>query len=295
MARLGGDEFALLLEDVHAAEVSSACDRILAALGRGRPGRGPPALACRPASASPSATAARPPRACCATPTWRCTRPSPAARTSTSSTSAPIGRSRLQRLELVESLRSSVDRRRPGPRLPADRARRAPAGSPASRRWPAGSRTASTCRPTSSSASPRTPASWWPLGDVVLEHAARDAPAIVQAAGGDVNVCVNISAKQLREPDFVADRARAGADGRRRAGARDHRAGRHRQRPGVPGGDAGPRRPRRPVRHRRLRGRLLLDRLPAGHAGADHQDRPVVLREHRPRRALVRRCCAPSR
>ena len=34
--------------------------------------------------------------------------------------------------------------------------------------------------------------------------------------------------------------------------------------------------------------RVLLDRLPAGHAGADHQDRPVVLGEHRPRRALLR-------
>jgi EAL domain-containing protein (putative c-di-GMP-specific phosphodiesterase class I) len=53
------------------------------------------------------------------------------------------------------------------------------------------------------------------LGDVVLEQAARDAPAIMRAAGGDVNVSVNISAKQLREPDFVSkvERALATMDG----------------------------------------------------------------------------------
>jgi EAL domain-containing protein (putative c-di-GMP-specific phosphodiesterase class I) len=39
---------------------------------------------------------------------------------------------------------------------------------------------------------------------VVLAHAARDAPAILAASGGDVNVSVNVSAKQMREPDFVA-------------------------------------------------------------------------------------------
>ena len=48
------------------------------------------------------------------------------------------------------------------------------------------------------------------LGDVVLDQAARDAAVIKQAAGtGDINVSVNISAKQLREPDFVAKVERA--------------------------------------------------------------------------------------
>jgi EAL domain-containing protein (putative c-di-GMP-specific phosphodiesterase class I) len=41
------------------------------------------------------------------------------------------------------------------------------------------------------------------LGDVVLAHAARDAPAIMAAAGDALNISVNVSAKQLREPDFV--------------------------------------------------------------------------------------------
>jgi EAL domain-containing protein (putative c-di-GMP-specific phosphodiesterase class I) len=48
------------------------------------------------------------------------------------------------------------------------------------------------------------------LGDVVLDQAARDAAVIKQAAGaGDINVSVNISAKQLREPDFVSKVERA--------------------------------------------------------------------------------------
>jgi EAL domain-containing protein (putative c-di-GMP-specific phosphodiesterase class I) len=47
------------------------------------------------------------------------------------------------------------------------------------------------------------------LGDVVLNQAAHDARLIAQAAGGSVNVSVNISAKQLREPDFVTKVERA--------------------------------------------------------------------------------------
>jgi EAL domain-containing protein (putative c-di-GMP-specific phosphodiesterase class I) len=37
----------------------------------------------------------------------------------------------------------------------------------------------------------------------VLAKAAADAPALLEAAGGDLQIAVNISARQLREPDFV--------------------------------------------------------------------------------------------
>ena len=50
-----------------------------------------------------------------------------------------------------------------------------------------------------------------PLGDVVLARAAADAPALLEAAGGDLTISVNISAKQLREADFV-DKVRATRD-----------------------------------------------------------------------------------
>jgi EAL domain-containing protein (putative c-di-GMP-specific phosphodiesterase class I) len=39
---------------------------------------------------------------------------------------------------------------------------------------------------------------------VVLAQAARDSAAILKSAGSDINISVNISAKQLREPDFVS-------------------------------------------------------------------------------------------
>jgi EAL domain-containing protein (putative c-di-GMP-specific phosphodiesterase class I) len=47
------------------------------------------------------------------------------------------------------------------------------------------------------------------LGDVVLAQAARDAAAIMAAAGSDLNISVNVSAKQMREPDFVSKIERA--------------------------------------------------------------------------------------
>ena len=89
-----------------------------------------------------------------------------------------IGRSRLQRLELVESLRASVAARRPHARLPARGRAPRPAGSPASRRWPAGSPTASTCRPTCSSGWPRRPVSSSRSARWCSSQAARDTAAI---------------------------------------------------------------------------------------------------------------------
>ena len=157
-----------------------------------------------------------------------------------------IGRSRLQRLELVESLRAPW---RAGdlPLVYQPVVAPPPAGSPVSRRWPAGSSNGVDVPP-----------------DVFIRVAeetglvvrarrrgARARPpatrrSLREAAGGRRStISVNISAKQLREPDFVAKVERAVAiDGRRRAGAGDHRARRHRQRPGVDGGDADARRAR---------------------------------------------------
>ena len=37
----------------------------------------------------------------------------------------------------------------------------------------------------------------------MLARAAQEAPALLEAAGGELTIGVNISAKQLREPDFV--------------------------------------------------------------------------------------------
>jgi diguanylate cyclase (GGDEF)-like protein len=42
------------------------------------------------------------------------------------------------------------------------------------------------------------------LGDLVMQQVAADAPLLRDAAGGDLTVSVNISAQQLRAPDFVS-------------------------------------------------------------------------------------------
>jgi EAL domain-containing protein (putative c-di-GMP-specific phosphodiesterase class I) len=42
-----------------------------------------------------------------------------------------------------------------------------------------------------------------PLGDLVLEQAVLDAAALREVAGDDIAISVNVSAKQLREPEFV--------------------------------------------------------------------------------------------
>jgi diguanylate cyclase (GGDEF)-like protein len=42
------------------------------------------------------------------------------------------------------------------------------------------------------------------LGDLVMQQVAADAPILHEASGGDLTVSLNISAQQLRAPDFVA-------------------------------------------------------------------------------------------
>jgi EAL domain-containing protein (putative c-di-GMP-specific phosphodiesterase class I) len=121
-----------------------------------------------------------------------------------------IGRSRLQRLELVESLRASVAA---GDLTlvyqPVVRAATGTiTGVEALARW----RTNGVDVPPDvfirvAEESGLVVA----LGDVVLDQAAEAARVLVEAAGGDLNMAVNISAKQLREPEFVSkvERARA--------------------------------------------------------------------------------------
>jgi diguanylate cyclase (GGDEF)-like protein len=149
VARLGGDEFALLLEDVNPAEVSTACQRILTALSRGAH------VAGHQLSLSASIGVAFGDSS--ETPTWRCTRPSPGARTSTSSTSARSAGPGCS----ASSSSSPFDPRWPPGTSPWCTSRSCappPAGSSASRRSRGGSPTGSTYPPTCSSGSRRRPA-----------------------------------------------------------------------------------------------------------------------------------------
>jgi len=200
VARLGGDEFALLLEDVDTAQVSSACERILASLGRGVD------VAGHSLSLSASIGVAFGENSETAESMLRNAdlamyEAKSRGKNQYVEYERAIGRSRLQRLELVESLRSSVANHelnlvyQPIVRASTGRI----TGVEALARWRSNGvdvppdvfiRIAEESGLVVS------------LGDVVLTQAARDAAAI-QAAGGQINIAVNISAKQMREPDFV--------------------------------------------------------------------------------------------
>jgi EAL domain-containing protein (putative c-di-GMP-specific phosphodiesterase class I) len=113
-----------------------------------------------------------------------------------------IGQARLQRLELVEALRHAIDDRELDvvyqPVVATDTGRIA--GVEALARW----RLNGAEVPTEVFVQIAEDTGLVvPLGALVLEQVSHDAPALREAAGGPISVSVNVSARQLREPDFV--------------------------------------------------------------------------------------------
>ena len=295
VARLGGDEFALLLEDVHPPEVSTACDRILAALSRGAHVAGHQ-LALSASIGVAFGDSSETAESMLRNADLAMYEAKARGKNQWVEYERAIGRSRLQRLELVESLRASVAA---GDLTlvyqPVVRASTGfITGVEALARWKSNG---VDVPPDVFIRVAEETGLVVALGDVVLDQAARDAAVIEQAAGaGDINVSVNISAKQLREPDFVSkvERAMAKMDGAD-AGPGDHRARRHRQRPGVDERDDHAGRARRAVRDRRLRGRAS-PRSATCRTCRCRSSRPTC----RSRRASTAtsgpaRCCARSR
>ena len=235
VARLGGDEFALLLEDVHPPEVSTGLRpdprRALPRRARRRPPPRRSSASIGVAFGDSSETA----ESMLRNADLAMYEAKSRGKNQWVEYERAIGRSRLQRLELVESLRASVAAGdltlvyQPVVRASTGYI----TGVEALARWKSNG---VDVPPDVFIRVAEETGLVVALGDVVLEQAARDAAAIMRAAGGDINVSVNISAKQLREPDFVAkvERALATMDGAG-AGPGDHRARRHRQRPGVDG------------------------------------------------------------
>lgn len=201
VARLGGDEFALLLEDVNAPEVTSACERILASLGRGA------WVAGHQLSLSASIGVAFGDSGDTAESMLRNAdlamyEAKSRGKNQYVEYDRAIGRSRLQRLELVESLRTSLA----GGDLELVYQPIVRVGTG----WITGVEALARWRSKGVDVPPdvfirvaEETGLVVALGDVVLEHAVHDAPAIEAAAGGDIKVSVNVSAKQMREPDFV--------------------------------------------------------------------------------------------
>jgi diguanylate cyclase (GGDEF)-like protein len=207
VARLGGDEFALLLEDVHPPEVSSACERILAALSRGAHVAGHHlslSASIGVAFGDSSETA----ESMLRNADLAMYEAKSRGKNQWVEYERAIGRSRLQRLELVESLRASVAAGdlslvyQPVVRASTGRI----TGVEALARWKSNG---VDVQPDVFIRVAEETGLVVALGDVVMEKAARDARLILEAAGGDINVSVNISAKQLREPDFVSKVERA--------------------------------------------------------------------------------------
>jgi diguanylate cyclase (GGDEF)-like protein len=202
VARLGGDEFALLLEDVHPPEVSSACERILEALSRGAHVAGHQlslSASIGVAFGDSSETA----ESMLRNADLAMYEAKSRGKNQFVEYERAIGRSRLQRLELVESLRASVAAGdlslvyQPVVRASTGRI----TGVEALARWKSNG---VDVPPDVFIRVAEETGLVVALGDVVLDQAARDAPALMEAAGGDINISVNISAKQMREADFVS-------------------------------------------------------------------------------------------
>jgi diguanylate cyclase (GGDEF)-like protein len=215
VARLGGDEFAVLLEDVRQSEVDSACGRILRALaapihvaGHALALTGSIGVAFGDGSDTSEAMLRNADLAMYEAKTR--------GKNQFVTYEGALGRSRLQRLELVEALRASLSRGdlqlvyQPVVRAGTGRI----TGVEALARW---QHNGAEIPPDTFIKAAEESGLVVPLGDVVLDKAAADASRLLEAAGGDLTIAVNISAKQLREPDFV-EKVRRTRDSMRGAG-----------------------------------------------------------------------------
>jgi diguanylate cyclase (GGDEF)-like protein len=201
VARLGGDEFAVLLEDVTVGEVVEITDRILDALTTSVDVAGTTvALGASIGIAYGDGTESG--EALLRQADLAMYEAKGRGKAQYVSYEPSIGHARLQRLELVEALRTAIDRRalevvyQPVVATESGRI----AGVEALSRWQLDGT--------------EVPAEVFvriaedtglvvELGELILAQVAHDAPALREAAGGPISMSVNVSARQLREPGFV--------------------------------------------------------------------------------------------
>ena len=201
VARLGGDEFAVLLEDVLTPEVDSTCERLLATLGDGVTvvaERVPLGASIGVAFGSPSDTADDLIR----NADIAMYQAKALGKNRYVTYDESLGATRVRRLELLEALRAALAARdlqvAYQPVVEATTGRII--GVEALARW-------------THDGKPITPDVFIPaaednglivpLGELVLDLVADDAPALIQAAGGPISIAVNVSAQQLRDAGFV--------------------------------------------------------------------------------------------
>jgi len=202
VARLGGDEFAILLEDVRPNQVDSTCERILEALRPGSivAGHQVPlsvSIGVAPGDTGDSAE--------------HLLRNADIAMYEAKALGkdqhvqyeGALGRSRVQRLELMESLQAAVANGQLSlvyqPVVTVDTGKIV--GVEALARWTSNG---VNVPPDLFIGAAEESGLILALGDLVLDLAAADAARLREAAGGPLSIAVNISAQQLRNPAFVA-------------------------------------------------------------------------------------------
>ena len=201
VARLGGDEFAILLEDVRSAEVDAACERVLEAL---RPGvmvsghKVPLGASIGVAMGDTGRSAEHLLR----NADMAMYEAKARGKDQYVQYQRSLGQCKVQRLELLESLRASVAEGdlslvyQPVVHVGTGRI----AGVEALARWTSNG---VSVQPDVFIRAAEESGLIVALGEVVLDLAVADAQKLLAASGGPLSLGVNISPKQLREPDFV--------------------------------------------------------------------------------------------
>jgi diguanylate cyclase (GGDEF)-like protein len=201
VARLGGDEFAVLLEDVTVGEVVEISDRILDALSEGVEVAGHEVpigasigIAYGDGSESGEALLRHADLAMYEA--------KGRGKAQYVAYEPSIGQARIERLEVVDELRGAIERRELRvvyqPVVAVDTGRII--GVEALVRWTLHGREMS---PEAFVRIAEDTGLMIPLGELVLDIVAHDAPMIRAAAHGPISVSVNISARQLHERVFV--------------------------------------------------------------------------------------------
>jgi diguanylate cyclase (GGDEF)-like protein len=202
VARIGGDEFAVLLEDVHGDDVDSTCDRLLAAVHQGvviAEHHMPLSLSIGTAlSDEGSDTEELLRRADLAMYEAKA-----GGKNRFVTYDQRLGDSHADRLELVEALRAAVtggDQLDVAYQHITDVTTGCVTGVEALARW---SRNGERVPPEVFIGLAEDCGLIIPLGLQMLHRVAADAQVLQAASGGPFSLGVNISAQQLRDPDFV--------------------------------------------------------------------------------------------
>ena len=208
VARLGGDEFAVLLEDVqHADHVGMTCERILEALRRRFEVAGEDVSVTTTIGVARSETGASA-ESLLSQADLAMYHAKGLGKNRYATYRLSFGDERLQRIELVETLRRAVE----GKQLEVvyqplvDLQSRTILGAEALVRW---RRDGALVPPDLFIPTAEESGLIVGLGESVLEMVAADTPRLLAAAERTLSMSVNISAQQLHEPEFAATVAAA--------------------------------------------------------------------------------------